>query len=190
MTVIPPEDLKPRKWSLVHYTMDVQRDDWGVLLAPFTPPLPREGAVVLVSFFGDVFVEAADGAIWWVNGTEARVDRIAASKDEFEARLAEEYVVMLKTPLVDMMEAFGRLPGPGRMYGLKTPRHEGGKYESDNIGTASVADSFAYMGGVFAAKQAAEAEGAETGAAAPAEQPPAGSPQDDKDKPKKKGWFS
>ena len=168
MAILPPEKLVPVA-ELDAYLMDPTPHDWAKLLAPFCPPLPREGQVILASYFGDVFVEDADGAVWWVNGLEARVDRIAINRDKALERMAQEHLVMLKTKLLEQMIVADRLLPVGMLYGLKVSRPDGGKYHPDNLGTAPVADAFAFMGDQFRRKKAPPAkprEAAATGAPA------------------------
>ncbi len=197
----PTINVPPPRAQLEVYTMDVMRDDWGTLLAPFVPPLPREAGVILASYFGDVFVKGPEGEIWWLNGLEARVDRIAASQEAFEQRLLTEYFLMLKTMLLEELVDAKKVLAPGRLYGLKVPRSEGGQYTADNIGTSPIADAFNYMGYLFhqkraaAGEQSAQPQPATAGLEQPMQdaqpdtppEPPAGTAGD---KPKKKGWFS
>ncbi len=153
MAVLPPDKLVPAA-ALEAYLMDPTPFPWGALLAPVSPPLPRAGEVRLASFFGDVFVEDEHGAIWWVNPLEERVERIAINLDKAIERINREHLTMLKTKLIEAMIVSDKLLPTGMLYGLKTPRAEGGRYHPDNIGTASVADSFAYLGARFQAKHA------------------------------------
>jgi hypothetical protein len=148
MAILPPEKLVPVA-DLDAYLMDPTPFVWGELLAPFCPPLPREGQVIFASFFGDVFVEDKDGAVWWVNGLEARVDRIGANRERALELISRDHLPMLKTKLMEQLIIADRLLPAGMLYGLKTPRSEGGKYHPDNIGTARVADAFAYLGERF-----------------------------------------
>jgi hypothetical protein len=151
MAIVPASKLVPVA-PLEAYVLDPTPFDWAALVAPFSPPLPREGQVIMASFFGDVFVEDRDGAVWWVNGMEERVDRIAISRDQFLERIGREYVVMLKTKLLEMLIVENKLVAVGKLYGLMTPRSEGGRYSTDNIGVAPIADAFAFMGALFAKK--------------------------------------
>jgi hypothetical protein len=153
MAILPLDKLVPVA-SLEAYLMDPQPYQWGPLLAPFSPPLPREGQVILASFFGDVFVEDANGGVWWVNGLEGRVDRAGINRDQFLDRMNREHLTMLKTKLLEAMVVEDKLLPVGMLYGLKTPRSEGGKYSPDNIGTAPVVASMTYLGDQFRAKNA------------------------------------
>jgi hypothetical protein len=148
--ILSPDQLKPVA-SLDAYVMNADpfAAKWGAMLAPFSPPLPREGQVILASYFGDVFVEDRDGAVWWLNGMEERVDRIAINREKALERIGLESLVMLKTKLMEQMIKADRLLPAGMLYGLITPRSEGGKYHPDNIGTAPIADAFAFMGTLF-----------------------------------------
>ncbi len=145
MAKLSPNKLAPVA-ELDAYVMDPKPFAWGQLLAPFSPPLPRIGEVFLASFFGDVFVEDEHGAAWWVNGLERRVDRIAINRDKALERIAREHLVMLKTKLLEQLIKADKLLPTGMLYGLTVPRSEGGKYHPDNVGTAPVADAFAYLG--------------------------------------------
>jgi hypothetical protein len=151
MAILTAEQLKPHA-SLEAYTMDPNPFDWASLLAPFSPPLPREGQVILASFFGDVFVEDEHGGIWWVNGLEVRVDRVAISRSQFLERLSREHLVMLKTKLMEQLIKADRLLPKGKIYGLIISRLEGGKYHPDNVGVAQIADAFAFIGAEYRRK--------------------------------------
>ena len=167
MAILPPEKLVPVA-EFDAYLMDPTPFAWGDLLAPFSPPLPREGQVILASFFGDVFVEDRDGAVWWVNGLESRVDRIAINRDKALERIGAEHLAMLKTKLLEQMIRGDRLLPAGKVYGLKLSRAEGGKYHPDNLGTAPMADAFAFMGDQFRAKNTPQPSAPEAAAAVPA----------------------
>jgi hypothetical protein len=151
--MIPPEKLRPHA-DIEAYLMDPDQfaDQWGNMLAPFSPPLPREGMVILASYFGDVWVQETDGAVWWLNGLEERVDRFAMGQDQTVERVWENNLVTLKTKLMEQLVKADMLLPVGMVYGLKVPRAEGGKYHPDNIGTAPIAEAFAYMGARFKAK--------------------------------------
>lgn len=153
MSILPPSKLIPVA-ELEAYLFDPMAQDWGRLLMPFHPPLPREGQVICASFFGDVFVEDKDGAVWWVNGMEERVDRFAINRDKASERIEREHLVTLKTKLLEQLIKGDMLLPAGMLYGLKTPRSRGGQYHPDNIGTAHVSDTFAYLGQLFRAKNA------------------------------------
>jgi hypothetical protein len=170
MSILPPDKLIPVA-ALEAYLFDPTGQDWGRLLQPFSPPLPREGQVIYASYFGDVFVEDVDGAVWWVNGMEERVDRVAMNRDKAAERIEREHLVMLKTKLLEQLIRGDRLLPAGMLYGLKTPRCNGGQYHPDNIGTAPIKDTFEYLGKLFRAGQT---------------RPPAGPVTDPKQKPKPK----
>jgi hypothetical protein len=167
--ILPASKLAPVA-GLDAYVMDPMPYNWGPMLAPFSPPLPREGQVVLASFFGDVFVEDKNGAVWWLNGMEERVDRIAISNKQFLERVSREHLTMLKTKLMESLIVGDELAKAGTIYGLKTPRSEGGKYHPDNIGAAPIADAFAYMGELFRKKNAPPPDPAKGPKAAPEKQ--------------------
>jgi len=161
--------------------MDVQRADWGDLLAPFSPPVPGRGAVMLASLFGDVFLEVGGGEIWWVNAQISQVDAIATARDAFIAQVEAEPLEYLKTTLVDALVRQEMVLKPGMLYGLKQPPSEGGRWHPDNIGAAPIAEAFAYWGDRFRRAQAA------ANAAAPALIRSGKRPEK---QIKKKGWFS
>lgn len=178
--IAPAKVPPPLDATLALYLMDVQRDDWGALLAPFCPPVPGRGEVILASLFGDVFLELGGGEIWWVNPQLTRVDSIAPSREAFVERTKTEYVAFLKTALVDALIRQDMLLKPGMLYGLKQPASEGGRWHPDNIGAAPIADAFAYWGDLFRRARAlanAKAPALIRGGVRPDKQP-------------KKGWFS
>lgn len=171
MSALPPLP-PPLDPTLRAYTLqgDLSRWPWGELLAPFSPPLPRDGQVVLASLFADVFVRDGAGAVHWVNGHHSRVDIVALSQQQFEQRLAAEHVAFLKSTMVDMLTVAGRGLPEGRLYGLLKPVQEGGRWAIENVGTASLADAFAYHGSRFV--------------------PPPEPAAPESAKAKKKGWFN
>ena len=81
--------------TLQQYLMNLQRSDWGELLAPFSPPVPGAGEVMLASLFGDVFLELGGGEIWWVNAQMNEVTTVAPSREAFEPLLQAEHGVYL-----------------------------------------------------------------------------------------------
>lgn len=153
MTIKSPDKMVPIA-PLEAYLFNPVGQDWGKLLAPYSPPLPRRGEVRFASYFGDVFVEDEHGAVWWVNGMEARVDRIAINLARGAARIERDHLVTLKTKLIEQLIKADKVLPVGMLYGLKVPRSEGGKYHPDNIGTATISDTFAYLGQFFHQKQA------------------------------------
>jgi hypothetical protein len=181
MSVLPPNKLVPIA-PLEAYVMepDQFKDQWGAMLAPFTPPLPREGQVILASYFGDVYVEDVHGAVWWLNGMEERVDRIAINREKAIERITADSLMMLKTKLLEQMIKGDMLLPKGMLYGLRTPRSQGGKYHPDNIGTAPIADAFAYMGALFQAANSPKTR--------PPEAAPAADKGQDKGKDKSPFW--
>jgi hypothetical protein len=166
MAKLPPKKLVPVA-ELDAYLMDPTPWKWAPMLAPFCPPLPREGQVILASFFGDVFVEDGEGAVWWVNGLESRVDRIGINRDQALQRIEREHLVMLKTKLLEQLIKGDRLLPTGMLYGLKTPRSEGGKYHPDNVGTAPVAEALSYLGEQFRKRNTPAPRPPETAATSP-----------------------
>jgi hypothetical protein len=145
MAILPAEKLVPAA-ELDAYVMDPAPYNWAELLAPFCPPLPREGQVILASYFGDVFVEDRDGGVWWLNGLEARVERIAINRESALQRIGQDHLITLKTKLMEQMIIADRLLPVGMIYGLSVSRADGGRYHPDNVGTARIADAFAYLG--------------------------------------------
>jgi hypothetical protein len=125
---------------------DLDRVDWGRHLSPWSPPLPNAGQVVLASHFGDVFVEGPDGVVWWLNAHEDRVEKAAKSHKDFFKRVEKDPATYLRKPLIDQLIKANQLIPVGAMYGLKTPIAEGGRWTIDNVGAASIADAFAYLG--------------------------------------------
>lgn len=153
------------------YLLDVQRSDWGALLAPFSPPVPGSGSVAIVSLFGDVFLEVGGGEIWWINAQAGQVETAAPSLKVFLEKLETEHDRYLRTALADALTERRMALKEGMLYGLKQPASEGGRWDPDNIGAAPIAEAFAYWGDQFRRAQAA--------AKARSEQPT-----------KKKGWFN
>jgi hypothetical protein len=171
MKPLPPEMTTPIDPSLKAYCLDVDRTDWGDLLAPFSPPIPQQAEIILASYFGDVFMVVADGSVMWVNPQMLRVDTIARTKDEFLSRLYNERDAFLKVLLVDHMARLDKNIRIGFLYGLKQMK-----------------EAFAFWGAEFRKQQPPSPGGpAPVLSAGIGGRLASGKPDE---KSKKKGWFN
>ena len=97
--------------------------------------LPATYEVLLVTAFGDVFYQPADGGIYWLNTGTAETELVAANRTEFDAKLnTEEGVDWLLPDLVVALEAEGKDRAPDHCYTYAIlPIFAEGKFETWNF---------------------------------------------------------
>jgi len=106
--------------------------------------LPPAFEVLLVSAFGDVFFETEGDGIHWLNTGTAEIERVAADRDEFQAKLqSEEGFEWLKPDLVDALEEAGKPRQADQCYTYAVlPIFAGGEYEPSNFKAVPAIEHF------------------------------------------------
>jgi hypothetical protein len=103
-------------------------EDWAWALTPDMRP-------VLVSAFGDVFLQDARGHVSWINTIDAQVSEVAASSEAFNEALQdpEQLGLWFMPGLVEELHARGTLLGPNQCYGFRKAPFLGGEVTADNV---------------------------------------------------------
>src|SRR4051794_34643241 len=130
------------------YLIEPSGLDGPDLLAPWSWRLPAGLTVRALNLFGDMFLADAGGAIHHLDVGNGTLERIAGSKDDLAAKLAEEdnATVWLLVPLVDQLVEAGMVPGPDECYGYKTPPVLGGGYTVENTAVLPIVDHLGFLG--------------------------------------------
>ncbi|WP_056102728.1 T6SS immunity protein Tdi1 domain-containing protein [Lysobacter sp. Root667] len=103
------------------------RSSWGWFV-------PDEMMAFMAATSGDLFFEAADGAVHWLDTGRGELSRVAASRDEFLAAMrADGGNEWLMTPVVEELLGAGAVVGDGQCFGYKVLPILGGDYTADNM---------------------------------------------------------
>jgi hypothetical protein len=105
--------------------------EWGV-----TPGMRP----VLVSLFGDVFLQDERGRVHWINTVEGQIAKVAGNGDSFKEALRDrkQRALWLMPELVLQLRKRGIKLGPGQCYAFRTPPFLGGAVVVENIGAADL----------------------------------------------------
>lgn len=117
---------------------------WAWLVpGPWTP--------FVCSMVGGIFLETPSGEVRWLETGTALVERVAASREAFEAmigsspELVEEWFL---PGLVERLHAAGKRAGAGQCYAFTIlPVFAGGLYEEANMFVVPVREQFVGMAG-------------------------------------------
>jgi hypothetical protein len=137
--------------DLTPYTLPVQRADWGSLLVEWAPVIPSGSSRWLLSRFGELFLEHADGQIGMLQVSAFRYEVVAKDKKDFEEWLVDpdKMSEWFLAPLVDRLVGGGKTLQPDWCYSFTTPPGLGGQIEEKNVSMLSVRDHFGCWGDIF-----------------------------------------
>ena len=126
------------------YSCTPDADALSQLRSAWSWRLPEHFEVLLVTAFGDVFLEVAGDGIYWLNTGTAEVELVAADRATFQAKLnGEEGMDWLLPDLIDELHAEAKVCGPGECYTYAIlPIFAEGKYETWNFKPVPVAQHF------------------------------------------------
>jgi hypothetical protein len=135
------------------YLIDPTGHDWPALMVSWMKLLPPGFSLWMVNRIGDVIGGTADGAVYWLDVGTEQVARIAASRDDFMAKINEGSNARqwLATPLIDSCVAAGMTLQPGQCYGFKVAPLLGGDYVVENMEPLALAEHYARLAKASAA---------------------------------------
>jgi hypothetical protein len=134
---------------LQDYLLAHEEFDWPLILADWRWLLPHgESAVLLMSRYGDLFLEFDEGGIHMLDVGNGSLEKVAESSPDFWRKIneAESANNWLMIPLVDQLVAAGNVLEPGRCYSFIIPPVLGGEYTVENTASLKVQEHF----GVYA----------------------------------------
>lgn len=137
--------------EIQNYLLPVDRDDWSKLLAAWKEILPTEYSPWLLSRFGELFVEQADGKIGMLQVSCFQYLVVAEHRQDFEAWLADPDKMRdwFLAPLVDYLVASGKGLPPGKCYSFITPLGLGGQLIEENVMVIPIEEHFGCFGAIF-----------------------------------------
>lgn len=120
--------------------LDALRAGWSWLVDPAM-------RAFMCATSGDVFFEAADGSVHWLDTGIGSLDRIAADREEFVTLLREDGgTEWLMAPLVAELLEAGAVVAEGQCFGYKLMPVIGGEYEAANMYPLSAAVWYGFAG--------------------------------------------
>ena len=133
------------------YTLPVARPDWPLLLGDWQPVLPLDFVPWVLTKFGELFVCQRDGKIGMLQLSSFKYAVVAKSQTDFREWLVDpdKLSEWFLAPLVDRLEASGRLLGGGQCYSFAQALALGGALSVENVAVISVENHFRGWGKVF-----------------------------------------
>jgi hypothetical protein len=133
------------------YLLPIERSDWDALLANWTSLIPAGSCRWLMSRFGELFFEHKDGKIGMLQVSAFGYQIVAKDKKDFEEWLADpdKWSDWFLSPLIDRLEATGKILKPDFCYSFITPLALGGSLAVENVMMIPVREHFGCLGDVF-----------------------------------------
>jgi hypothetical protein len=101
----------------------------------------------MCSASGDVFYEAPDGTIHWLDTGQGTLARIAACRNEFlEAMRRDNGAEWLLSPLIDQLLEAGKVLLVGQCFAFRVLPILGGSYSAENMVPMSAAGWYGFSG--------------------------------------------
>ncbi len=133
------------------YTLPVARPDWAQLLEAWKPLLPKEYTPWLLTKFGELFVTQQDGKVGMLQVSGFRYEVVAKDATDFREWLVDPDKLSnwFLAPLVDRLEASGRMLEPDKCYSFIQPLGMQGKLTLENVMVIPIREHFGCWGEVF-----------------------------------------
>lgn len=133
--------------KITDYLIDQAGIDWSAVMADWSWLVPDQFTLWMVNRYGDCILELRDGSISFLDVGVGSLASIAASKEDFYAKVDEgdNAPNWFLIPLVDRCVAAGLILGEGQCYGYKVPPILGGKYDVENTDRTSVVVSLGLL---------------------------------------------
>jgi hypothetical protein len=135
-------------FSIKGLTRDISKVTERDILSCWLWKLDQDMKIVMISNFGDLFLESEEGSIYWLLTDGGELKKIANDRNEFEKLLnKEEYIDNWFLPaLVEKLLSVGMELEENEVYGLKKMAVLGGVYDIDNFLPTDMSVHFAFTG--------------------------------------------
>ena len=133
------------------YTLPVARPDWPLLLADWKPLLPEGFAPWLLTKFGELFISQPEGKIGMLQVSSFQYAVVAKDQRDFREWLVDpdKMSEWFLAPLVDRLEATGRLLGAEQCFSFVQALGLGGALSVENVTVLPVQSHFCGWGKTF-----------------------------------------
>lgn len=118
--------------------LDAVLSDWRWLIGDDARP-------VLMSAAGDLFVQKADGSVWWLDAGGGSFKAVAHG-ETFQQEVAKNANEWLLPQMIGDLKGSGVELAPGQVYGFKTAPILGGAYKLQNIEPTDAVVHFSLLG--------------------------------------------
>ncbi|UPG94689.1 T6SS immunity protein Tdi1 domain-containing protein [Luteibacter aegosomatissinici] len=139
----------PLSWNQLTCTPD--KDAIDALAASWSWCIGDAFTPLLFTALGDMFYEADEGGIYWLNTGTAEVERVADDVDAFNQLLREEIAdEWLLPPLIEALIDAGKVCAEGECYTYVTlPVFAEGEYTVENFNPVPAREHFELTGSVL-----------------------------------------
>jgi hypothetical protein len=129
-------------------TVNFESFDPGDLMKGWRWLIDESMHLFLVSAIGDMFLQDADGRVYWFDTGTAGLEEVAGSVEEFKKLMvqpenADQWFI---PQLVGDLKAAGVELKPGQCYSYKVPPVLGGEIELENFEPADLSVHFGILG--------------------------------------------
>jgi len=133
------------------YVLPTARTDWSELFADWQPLLCPSSSLWLLTKFGEVFFVHEDGKIGMLQVSGFQYQIVAKDQTDFQEWLVDpdKMAEWFLAPLVDRLEAAGRVLQPEQCYSFIRPLGLGGELTLENVMTIPIREHFGCWGEVF-----------------------------------------
>ncbi len=111
--------------SIEEISINTEGTDWQLYLQHWSWILKKcpEFSILLVTNFGEIFVKADDGAIWFLSTSNSSYEQVASSQEKLAKLLEnqEEYEYFFMPQVVSLIEQSIGLLERGECYGFHVP---------------------------------------------------------------------
>jgi len=136
--------------SLAPYTLPIERSDWNALLVDWQSLIPTGSSPWLLSRFGELFFEQADGRVGMLQVGDFQYSVVAKNKKDFEEWLVDpdKLSEWFLAPLVNQLVAKDRTLRPDYCYSFKQALGLGGLLSAENVMDIPIHEHFRLWGEV------------------------------------------
>ena len=143
----PPSEA-PTQITWTDLTINPYNVDFDVLLEDWRWLVDKSYKPLVISAFGDLFLEGQDGSMYWLDTGMGKLIKVASSPKEFKSLMVqpENSNAWFMPPLVMDLKAKGMNLGPSQCYGWRIPPALGGKAEASNLEITDLQVHFSILG--------------------------------------------
>ena len=134
--------------SLNHLIKDISKIDTTDICSDWQWLLENQNEVVLVSSIGDMFLEANDKSVYWLDTGRAELNYVAENREQFLKLLTDKETTdnWFLSGLVNQLISEGKILEENEVYSFKTLPILGGDFSTENFDTTDISVHFSICG--------------------------------------------